>query len=378
MSRVAETDEDVAVSDGLDGSSPGCWYQSRMQRDLWDGVGRLIDRSSSLPNLRAHGLQMLAVWHWRGLGRAVPEALEWEELVCRQTTFNATAVLRAAREAYDGRILVLKGPEVAARYPDPYLRPFSDLDLLVDDVEKAQRALLAAGFAAVGPYEDSYYERLHHARPLLAPSHSPPIVELHRAPNWVKFGDPPGCAELMDAAVPSSTGLPGLLALAPAHHAVVLAAHSWGEKPLRGIRDLIDVTALAGEADPGEMRRIAARWELSRVWDTTIAVADAVLFGQRRPWAMRIWARDLETVRDRTVWDDHVRNWLGPYWALPPLRAAVAMGNAFAEDMTPAPTETWSNKLARARLAIAHPARAHNEHKQHIGTHGIQPRHKRR
>ena len=44
----------------------------------------------------------------------------------------------------------MKGPEVAAHYPVPSDRPFGDLDLLVEDPEAAQRALIAAGFVEFG------------------------------------------------------------------------------------------------------------------------------------------------------------------------------------------------------------------------------------
>ena len=47
-------------------------------------------------------------------------------------------------------LILMKGPEAAARYPDPALRPFCDLDFLVDDPAAAHRALMAAGFVEVG------------------------------------------------------------------------------------------------------------------------------------------------------------------------------------------------------------------------------------
>ena len=45
-------------------------------------------------------------------------------------------------------MVLMKGLEVGAYYPDPGLRPFRDLDLLVDDAERAQQALIEAGLRA--------------------------------------------------------------------------------------------------------------------------------------------------------------------------------------------------------------------------------------
>ena len=63
---------------------------------------------------------------------------------------TAHTVLEKARDAYDGRMLLMKGPEVASRYPNPADRPFRDLDILVDDPQSAQQSLIKAGFIEAG------------------------------------------------------------------------------------------------------------------------------------------------------------------------------------------------------------------------------------
>lgn len=348
-----------------------------MRGDLWSGVDRLIDRADSLGDLRAHAIHLLAAERWRRSGRTVPDALAIEELVAEQKVTAATAILRSARASYDGRMVLLKGPEVAALYPARGLRPSVDLDILCEDADRAQRALLGAGFVATGPFHESYYDGLHHLKPLRHPDHFMPKVELHRRPNWVDWCDPPATAELLAAACPGAAGVPGVLGLPAAQHAVVMAAHSWGERPLRRLLDLIDVAvASAGHREDASAQ--ARAWRLPRLWGTTAAAIDALLFGAPEPLALRLWARDLADVRDRTVFEDHLRRWLSPFWALRPHRAVAAAAVAMSRELTPAPTETWASKLNRARQAALHPGRARAEHARRLGVEGVKPRLKRR
>ena len=97
----------------------------------------------------------------------VPDALAHDELAAIAATETAAELLSDARAAYDGRMLLTKGYELALRYPERWLRPFSDVDLLVDDSAEAQRALLTAGFIEVG--KPSIFEDIHHLRPLWRP-----------------------------------------------------------------------------------------------------------------------------------------------------------------------------------------------------------------
>src|SRR5918999_4771530 len=127
-------------------------------------VETLIDRARTLQDLESQGLQLLAARRWRELGRPVPSRLLAQERVVAANLLVAPAVLRRIRSAYDGDILLLKGPEVAIAYPDAALRPYGDLDLLVSDAHAAQRALTAAGFEPVG--NEAGYVTKHHLQPL--------------------------------------------------------------------------------------------------------------------------------------------------------------------------------------------------------------------
>src|SRR5262245_51961646 len=135
--------------------------------------------------------------------------------------------------------MVMKGPEIAARWPTPRLRPWTDLDVLVGDPEAFQAALLRAGFVEVGEPED--YDDSHHLRPVAHPL-LPMAVEVHRRPKWPTEA-PPTFAELAEAAVPNAFGVDGVLAPSAAHHAVLLAGHAWEHDPLSSIGALADVTA---------------------------------------------------------------------------------------------------------------------------------------
>ncbi len=334
--------------------------------DLWRGVDRLIDRAPSLADLRSHGLQLLAGRSLRRRGIPLPEQLAQEEVIARRRELAASLVLARMRASYEGPMILMKGPEMAARYPTG-CRPFGDLDVLAEDPEAAQRALIAAGFERVG-FEDSYYDGLHHLGPLRLPEVPTPILEIHRRPNWVEWAGPPSNEELFATAVPSVCEVDGFLALSAPQQALALAAHSWIEMPLRRILDLIDITLVARSG--GERREaglVASRWGLERMWKTTLSAADSLLFAEPPPAALRIWARNLRQVRDRTVLENHVRRWLSGFAALPPASATRAGLVAVARDLRPAPTEPWTSKLRRTREAVRNPTRPAADHASRLG-----------
>ena len=84
---------------------------------LWENVDRLLERLT--PEIAAeHGLGPLAARQLRRAGDDVPDRLLREERAGRTASLIAPALLKRAREAYDGPLLLLKGPELTARYPD--------------------------------------------------------------------------------------------------------------------------------------------------------------------------------------------------------------------------------------------------------------------
>lgn len=290
--------------------------------DLWEQVDALVERAPSVDDLLYHRLAGIAARKWRREGRALPAPILEEERFAPVASLAAQVALTRTVEVFRGAVMVLKGPEVASRYPDPALRPYHDLDLLVDDPRGAHRALVAAGCSVTT-------ERLapHHELPLAFPD-LPVMIELHRSPKWPLWHAPPASSELFAAAVPAAWANGQALAPAPAHHAVLLAAHAWAHGPLARMRDLLDVEVMMRSADPEAAHEAARRWGLDRAWAATLVAARAVLQDGRASWPLHVWARNLRDVRRRTRAEQLVASWMSPFWALPPARAAGVSARA--------------------------------------------------
>jgi Uncharacterised nucleotidyltransferase len=331
---------------------------------IWAAVDRLIDAAASPRDLRAHGLHLLAVRRWRAQRRPIPPELVAAERAASFVALAAPAVLAEARAAYDGPIVLLKGPELAARYPDPALRPYGDLDLLVADAEAAHGALVAAGFVPAGPPPP---EGFHHVQPLQS-SRFPLRVELHTRPNWVEGAEPPPVDELLRFARPTAVAADGILAPGSAHHALLVAAHAWKHEPLGRISHLVDIALVDSECDRSDIDALAARWGVTRLWRATIAVVDSVLFGRGKlPGALPLPARKLERVEERTVLESHVYRALAPFWVLPPGDAVRTSARALVRTLGPAPGETWPRKARRAVVTLRHMFMRRSDHERAIG-----------
>ncbi len=326
-------------------------------------VDGLIDRALTLEDLERHGLQLLAGERWRRLGVPLPRRLLAQERLAAATSLAAPAVLERIRSAVDGDLLILKGPEVAVAYPDAALRPYGDLDLLVSDPSGAQRALMAAGFEPVG--DPKRYVDAHHLPPLRAPR-LPLLVEVHKTPHWPDWIDPPHTAELLEAGVPSRCGVAGILGLPPAHHSIVLAAHAWADAPLGSLRQLLDVALVAADAKGTDLHRLAKRWRASHLWGVTVGALECLFGGTSPPATLRLWARHLTPVRERTLLEAHVTSWISPLWYLSGLRGVKAGAAALATDLRPAQGECWDEKLRRTRLALADAFEGASEHNARV------------
>src|SRR5262245_28971607 len=96
---------------------------------IWAGVHRLLDRADQA-GLVFHRPEPLAARRLRALGEEPPEELVETERLGTAFALAGAAHLARARQAVDGPLLVVKGPELAAFYPDPALRISRDLDLV--------------------------------------------------------------------------------------------------------------------------------------------------------------------------------------------------------------------------------------------------------
>lgn len=329
---------------------------------IWQRVEEIACTTRSVEALRHHGVELIAARAWREQGRPVPDELRVDERISAIRTLGVPVVLRRIRAAYDGELILMKGPEAGAQYPDPALRPFRDLDLLVGDPAAAHRALMASGFVEVG--DAGGYDGAHHLPPLAWPA-LPIVIELHHEPNRPLWLPPLETAELLELTRPSSTEISGLLGPVPAAHAVLLAVHSWAHRPLGRLLDLIDVMAvLEYEHDRRLAHDLALRWGFERVWQATIGAADALLGHEDSVLALRVWARHLAAVRERTVLETHLTRWAGPVCGLPynRMRALGSATRIFTDAARPKADERWSDAVRRTRLAIVDAPRPQSEH----------------
>jgi hypothetical protein len=305
---------------------------------------------------------LLAAWRANQKGEPIGSEDAQERELASISELSAPLVLRRARAAYDGPLVLVKGPETGCDYPAPATRPFRDLDLLTDDAEAAQAALLASGFREMG--EPEIYEDIHHLRPLWWPG-SPLVIELHSRPKWPDGLEPPSTEELLASTEPSRLGIAGLDTLAPEPHALVLAAHAWAHEPLARAGHLIDIAATLDRGDRDEARALARRWGVRRLWRTTEAATVALLQDYRTP-AMAVWARHLRATRERTVLEAHLQDWLAPFWGLPVGRAPRVALRALREDLRREDREPWRAKLVRSRLAMGNARTSKSEHDKQL------------
>ncbi|HKP21952.1 MAG TPA: nucleotidyltransferase family protein, partial [Thermoleophilaceae bacterium] len=286
--------------------------ESAEHRDgLWARLDELVDGAPSVIDLLDHRLGAVAARHWRAQGRELPPAIVEEERYASAAELAARVLLARVARACDGPVVLLKGPEVAERYPEAAMRPSHDLDLLVEDSPGAFAALRAAGCVVLPSNEP-------------APQHEPPLafpdlplsIELHRAPKWPAWAASPPVAELLAEAMPSRVSA-DVLTPQPAHHAVLLAVHSWAHRPLARILDLADVSVMLREAGRPEAAAVARRWGVERVWDSTLRAIDALFAGHGEPWMLRTWARNTPRTRRPTRAEELLERCLSPFAALP-------------------------------------------------------------
>jgi hypothetical protein len=333
----------------------------------WGAVERLIEGLE--PDLASeHGLGPLASSMLRHAGKPVPNSLLREYRAAATANLLAPTLLARIRSAYDGPLLLLKGPELANRYPDR-ARRFSDLDLLAGDADRAQAALLASGFELhecqwpPQGYDDRRRPHFH-----LHPLEWPGLalrIEVHRSVNWPEAMSPPANDALFGEAVPASVGVEGLLAPHPHHHAMLIASHGWGKLPM--LRDLIDLLLFFEDDEREELQRVARAWKFDRAWAASLALAEWRLADAPEPPFVRLWARYLRRLREPTVIEMHLHEWSSPFWLLPARKAVRRAGIALARDVRPWPDQPWSEKVRRIARASLNPLSPKSEHDRRWG-----------
>jgi hypothetical protein len=336
--------------------------------------GLVASNLDDVESLVRQGLGPLAAEIVEEQGKSVPPLLLREQRSARASALTASLLLERVRDACAGPVLILKGPELAARYPN-HSRLYGDLDILVTDAAETQRGLIAAGFVELDDPEGLWVD-IHHL-PRLSWPNLPLHIEVHSRPKWLEGSSPPRIEELFAEAVPARSGAPGLLAPSPMHHAILVAAHSWGHQPLGRLRDLIDVGALASETDRWELDDQAKRWGVARLWTTSVASLEAILAGQRTV-PLRLWAGHIAVPRDQTVFEHHVERVLSPFWGLPFTSAARCSVRAFGNEFRPAFDETWPEKLRRTTQAVRRARVAVSAHNRLLGAAALRGRRRNR
>jgi hypothetical protein len=325
---------------------------------MWDRVDQLLERAPHEQALRLHRVELLEARRRRAGGLEVGSLVR-DEATAVVRELAAIPLLARVRAACDGPLVLHKGPEVALDHPAPRLRGFCDLDLLTDDAAGAQAALLAAGFQRAREAES--HGVAHHLCPLEWTG-LPLTVELHTRPNWAVGVPAPTTDELIASGVPGRLGVDGIAALAPAQHALVLAAHAWSHDQLGRLGNLIDVAVTLRRADEAEVAALARRWGCSRMWRTTRAAIGAVLEGSGRSAATAVWARQLRGVRERSVLEWHVKSALAPVWGLPYRRIPAALASQAWATIATEEAEPRRMKLQRAGLALRNAGAARSDH----------------
>ena len=215
----------------------------------------------------------------------------------------------------------MKGPEVAQWWHDPLTRPYRDLDVLVEDSEATWRTLREAGFQPTGDPE--LYLGIHHLRPLVWPG-LPLVVEVHHQPKWIEDSD---AADGGAAAHRGPVGDRNSRACSRSSpHATRSHWRCTRGRTFRSAGSAVSSTSLRSRRAPTATSwcAIACAWDVERLWRTTQTTIDSLFGDRRRPLVGHVWARHLWGVRERTVLERHLEQWLGPFSALPPGQAAAS------------------------------------------------------
>ncbi len=185
---------------------------------------------------------------------AVADAFRMEALL-----LIPRAVELAVRPLTDAGLepVVFKGPAVAARYPEPGLRPMEDIDVLLPraDHQRALHALRGAGWDVARAAGGDLYDTAltHRDVPSL-------FLELHygleSTSQRVTALDP---GALWERRQPLQCGGTAAFGLAPADEIVVLAAHAG--KPHHGFVRLVWIADLAMIVGDAAQRGVAIDWD---------------------------------------------------------------------------------------------------------------------
>lgn len=276
----------------------------------------------------------------------------------------AMVALEEMRVRFDGTIVLLKGLELACRYPDPSRRASGDIDVLTDEPERLQATLLANGYRQIdlATSDLHFYDDHHHHLVPVQRAGLPAVVEVHRSLGWLAGMTPPSLHQLMTHLTPSAAGIEGVAALEPAAHAVYLAVHSWRHRPFNQRRDLDDIALLLGGSTATILAadQLAAEWGVRRIW-SLYQNAIAAAAGDERPRLLvRIFGGDPAAGGSRSPFGQPTTMFellvlvVAPFFVDRPLRSLPAIARTLKVRFEPQPGETTWGKARRIARRLRH------------------------
>lgn len=165
-------------------------------------------------------------------------------------------------------VVVVKGAALGAYYPDPGLRPYGDIDIMVrrEQLDLAEQALLALGYRGIAS-KDWWLDRFHHLPPM-ASEGSALLVELHWRLDYEEEKGRLPAEDLWARAMPWMVrGQPGLQ-LDPIDATLYLCRHAVVQHRVhaafRALFDLAQVTGSWGGVEWQELAERALRYRLER------------------------------------------------------------------------------------------------------------------
>jgi hypothetical protein len=165
--------------------------------------------------------------------------------------------------------VVLKGAVLAhAAYPDPLLRPFTDIDLLVpgDRIDHAISVLATYGYQRGRPEPAPGYDaRVGKAVALQHPAGV--VVDLHRTLAAGNAGDGIDVAEIVNARRPVRVGPHTVPAPTWEAHLIECTLHAVVGDGLARALSLRDIAEVAHHPslDPGDAAELALRWQVGEL-----------------------------------------------------------------------------------------------------------------
>ncbi|MCA1726562.1 MAG: nucleotidyltransferase family protein [Actinobacteria bacterium] len=176
--------------------------------------------------------------------------------------------------------ILIKGPAVARRYADPWLRTYVDIDLLVPEAELNAwaEALERLGYSGPTSWEEDAARVAHHHLVFSRPAPGGPLsLELH----WRLFAERRAAAldhELLSPHCTPDDSLGGPLVASPEEQLVILAVHLAHHEPnTTKLMWLMDFAELGDPDVVRGARELASKWGVAWALENALAATEAVL-----------------------------------------------------------------------------------------------------